>query len=134
MDDMTTIPTEFKDLLDTGVATLATVTPGGYPQLTAVWFIVEDGDIRVSLNKSRAKYKFLLANPKATFFIIDPENTMRTLEVRGDALVEDDDDYAAADRVGAKYGADLRAFDAPGVGRAIVTIKATKVIATNTGS
>jgi PPOX class probable F420-dependent enzyme len=131
MSDTTTIPSEFEDLLQTGVATLATISSGGFPQLTAVWFIYEGGDVKVSLNKSRAKYRFLLANPKATFFIIDPQNPMRTLEIRGDALVEDDDDYIAADRIGAKYGADMRSFDGPGVGRAIVTIKAVKVVATD---
>jgi PPOX class probable F420-dependent enzyme len=133
MSDATTIPADFEYLLQAGVGTLGTISSSGYPQLTAVWFIHEDGDVLISLNKSRAKYKFLLANPKVSFFIIDPQNSDRALEIRGDAVVEDDDDYVGADRIGAKYGADMRSFDPPGVGRAIVRIKAAKVVATDVG-
>jgi hypothetical protein len=59
--------------------------------------------------------------------VLDPSG-YRYLEVRGDATLEPDPDYAFADRVGAKYGgADLRANDGPGESRVVVTIEPTRV-------
>ena len=56
--------------------------------------------------------------------IQDAANPGRYLEVRGDARIEPDDDYAFADRVGAKYGGvDLRAMDAGNGRRVVVTVE-----------
>jgi PPOX class probable F420-dependent enzyme len=124
---MTTYPESHRDLLDGEFATLATVSASGMPQLTEVWFIHDDGEIRTSLNTARAKTKNLMARPQCSLLILDLQNPYRYLEVRGRAEIEDDPDYAFADRVGAKYGADLRAHDAPGDRRVIVTIRPERV-------
>lgn len=130
----TEIPASHHDLLEAPVATLATIGPDGRPQLSAVWFVVEDGAIRVSLNTTRQKTTNLRANPAVTFFVLDPENPMRYLEVRGDATLELDPDYAVADRVGAKYGGvDLRQMDGPDGSRVAVTIHPTRVNAVAMG-
>jgi len=50
-------------------------------------------------------------------------------ELRGDAEVTPDDDYAFADQVGAKYGSDLRDRDQPGDTRVVVTIHPTRIVA-----
>ncbi len=69
-----------------------------------------------------------MANPAITLFFVDVANPQRYLEVRGDALVEADADYAFADRVGAKYGgADLRQMDRPGESRVVVTVQPRRV-------
>ena len=47
--------------------------------------------------------------------------------MRGRAAIVTDDDYAFADRVGEKYGANLREHDRPGEGRVVVTIEPLKV-------
>jgi PPOX class probable F420-dependent enzyme len=120
------IPDSHLDLLDAQVATLATVGPDGYPQLTAVWFLAEDGEIKLSLNNDRQKTKNLLENGKVTLFIIDPSG-YRYLEVRGDAQVTPDEGYAFAGKVGTKYGSDLRGFDRPGSTRVQVTLVPTRV-------
>lgn len=112
---------------------LATIGPNGQPQVTAIWFVYEDGKIKISLNKTRQKYKNLLRDPKVSFFILDPANPQRTLEVRGEVEIADYPDYAAASRVGAKYGADLKSFDAPGSARVILTLNPTRVVPTLIG-
>lgn len=123
----TAIPDSHLDLAQQPVATLATVGPDGRPQLSAVWFLYDDGKLRISLNTSRQKTKNLRANPAATLFILDPSG-FRYLEVRGDAVVEPDDAYEFADRVGAKYGGvDLRNMDAAGETRVVVTIDPVRV-------
>ena len=125
---MTKVPDSHRDLLDAPVATLATVGADGRPQLSAVWFLADDDAVRVSLNTSRQKTKNLTTNGAATLFILDTANPARYLELRGDATVVADPDYAFADQVGAKYGGvDLRNMDQPGESRVVVTIEPVRI-------
>jgi PPOX class probable F420-dependent enzyme len=131
----TSIPSDFDDLSQAQVATLATIGPDGRPQLSAVWFLFDDGVFKFSLHGDRQKTKNLRRNPAATLFVLDLQNPMRYVEVRGDAEIAPDDDYAFADRVGAKYGGvDLRKMDGDRPGRVIVTIRPVKVNARNIGA
>jgi PPOX class probable F420-dependent enzyme len=118
----TTIPDSHRDLLDQPVATLGTLDAEGRPQLTEVWFLAEDGQVKISLNTARQKVRNLRRNPACSLLLLDLANPYRYVEIRGDAVVEPDDDYAFADRVGAKYGADLRTNDQPGDTRVVVTV------------
>ena len=116
-----------RDLLEGQVLTLATVGEDGYPQLSEVWFLVEDGQVAMSLNTSRQKVKNLQTEPSCTVFLLDLQNPYRYLEIRGTAVVEPDDDRLFAERVGAKYNADLREHDAPGDRRVVVRIVPVRV-------
>jgi PPOX class probable F420-dependent enzyme len=108
-------------------AVLATIGPDGFPQVTAAWFLVEDDDtIRMSLNTARQKVRNLRRHPECCLFFFDLGNPYRTLEIRARAEVEPDPDYAFAERVGAKYGADLRENDRPGESRVVITFKPIK--------
>jgi PPOX class probable F420-dependent enzyme len=124
---MTNIPDSHRDLLDAQFATLATLANDGLPQLTQVWFLHDDGRVKTSLNTARAKTRNLRERPECSMLIVDPANPYRYLEIRGRAELQADDGYAFADKLGAKYGADLRAHDAPGETRVIVTIRPQKV-------
>ena len=59
--------------------------------------------------------------------LLDLKNPYRYLVVRGNARIEPDDDYSFADKLGAKYSADLKVHDQPGDKRVVVTIEPTKV-------
>ena len=124
---MPAIPASHRDLLDGQFATLATVGPDGRPQLSEVWFLAEDDVIGLSLNTTRQKTKNLLANPAANLFLLDLAVPYRYLEVRGDAEISADDDYSYADRLGAKYDANLRDRDQPGQSRVKVIIHPVRV-------
>jgi PPOX class probable F420-dependent enzyme len=125
---MTTIPDSHRDLLNAQVAVLGTIGSSGRPQLSGIWFLAEDDTVKLSLNTSRQKAKNLQANPKCSLIIMgDPP--YRYIELRGDAEITPDDDYSFADKVGAKYGADLRTRDNPGDTRVVVTIHPARVIA-----
>jgi PPOX class probable F420-dependent enzyme len=127
---MTTFPESHRDLLDGQVVTLATVDRDGFPQLSLVWFLLDDdGKLRISLNGSRAKTANLRERPECSLLFLDLQNPYRYLEARGRAQIEPDADYAFADKVGAKYGADLRTYDAPGDSRVVVTIDPLKIYA-----
>ncbi len=52
---------------------------------------------------------------------------MRYLELRGDAVITDDVDYAFADMVGRKYSTDVRAYDGPNDSRVKVRIELRRV-------
>ncbi|MDT7710647.1 MAG: hypothetical protein QOG20_6254 [Pseudonocardiales bacterium] len=124
---MSGIPASHRDLLSAPVATFATIGPDGHPQLSEVWFLAEDDTLALSLNAVRQKVRNLRRNPACTLFILDLANPGRYLEIRGDAELAPDDDYAFARRVGAKYGTDLRRMDAPGESRVVVTIHPIRV-------
>jgi PPOX class probable F420-dependent enzyme len=131
---MTSFPESHRDLLDGQIATLATVDRDGFPQLSVVWFLLDDeGELRISLNSSRAKTANLRERPECSVLLLDLENPYRYLEVRGRARIDPDDEYAFADKVGAKYAADLRTYDGPGDRRVVVTIDPLKVYAVNMG-
>ncbi len=121
------VPASHRDLLDGPVATLATVGADGRPQVSEVWFLAEDETVRISLNTARQKTRNLRTNPRCALLILDLANPYRYLELRGDAELQPDPEYRFADRVGAKYGSDLRAHDRPGESRVTVTIRPVRV-------
>jgi PPOX class probable F420-dependent enzyme len=125
---MPTFPESHRDLLRTYVASLATIGPDDFPQVTALWFLLDDdGMVKISLNGARQKTKNLLRRPEVALFILDRANPLRYLEMRARAEVQPDDDYAFADKVGKKYGANLRNMDRPGEHRVVVTLHPVKV-------
>jgi PPOX class probable F420-dependent enzyme len=124
---METIPASHRDLLDAQVATLATVGASGRPQQSVVWFLAEGDTVRFSLASSRQKTVNLQRHPACSLVIADPSVSQRYLEVRGNAQIEADPDHVFADKVGAKYNADLRLYDPPGETRVVVTIIADRV-------
>ncbi|HSH05029.1 MAG TPA: TIGR03618 family F420-dependent PPOX class oxidoreductase [Anaerolineae bacterium] len=126
---MKKIPDTHRDLLEMDVAALATIGPKGHPQVTAIWFLFDDdGRVKLSLNTARQKVKNLKKRPECTFFIIDPANQGRTLEMRADAKLVADDDYAFANKLAGKYGLeDLSVMDKPGETRVMVILEPVKI-------
>jgi PPOX class probable F420-dependent enzyme len=124
---MTSFPETHRDLLDGQVASLATIDDEGLPQISEVWFLFDDDELRISLNDSRHKTKNLMQRPQCSLLLLDLAIPYRYLEVRGRARIEPDDDYAFAKKVGAKYDADLALHDGPGDRRVVVTIEPVKV-------
>ncbi|HWF34599.1 MAG TPA: PPOX class F420-dependent oxidoreductase [Solirubrobacteraceae bacterium] len=131
---MTTFPESHRDLLDTHVASLATIGRDDFPQLTEVWFLLDDdGRLKLSLNTARIKTRNLQERPRCSLLILDLQNPYRYLEVRGIARIEPDEDSSFARKVGAKYNADLSAHDRPGDRRITVTIEPVNVYAVDMG-
>ncbi len=105
-----------------GTAILSTKMPSGQIQSTALWYLFDDDEIKISLAGSRQKLKNLTDDPTLAFFVLDPGNPFHFIEVRGSATIVPDSDYAFRDKVGAHYSTDLSAFDQPGEPRFIVTV------------
>jgi len=105
---MTDFPESHRDLLDAQVGMLSTVGRTGIPQTTAIWFLYDGGELGTWLSDARQKVKNLFERPEFSFFILDLANPQRYLVVRGRAELTPDTDFAYGEKVGKKYGADLR--------------------------
>jgi PPOX class probable F420-dependent enzyme len=65
------------------VAHVATIGPHGEPQNNPVWFDWDEDYFKFSQTKTRQKLRNLGRNPRVALSIVDPENHLRYLEVRG---------------------------------------------------
>ncbi|HEX2993705.1 MAG TPA: pyridoxamine 5'-phosphate oxidase family protein [Anaerolineales bacterium] len=125
---MIDIPDTHRDLLNTDIGILATVTKNGYPQVTALWFLYdEDGLVKLYLNNTRQKTKNLRNRQECTFFIIDRANPLRTLEIRARAELQPDPNYSFAPTFDKKYGSDTRKMDPPGQSRIVATLHPVRI-------
>src|SRR4051812_3548572 len=124
---MAPIPESHRDLLTADVAVLTTVGADGRPQTTPVWFLADADTVQLSLNTSRQKTKNLVRNPACALLILDLSNPYRYVELRAEAELTPDPEYVFAEKVGAKYGANLREMDQAGESRVIVTLRVHKV-------
>lgn len=66
------------------VCDLATVRSDGSVQLNPMWFMFDGKGLRFSHTSIRAKYRNLLTNPRMTALIVDPTDTQRYVELRGE--------------------------------------------------
>ena len=125
------VPESHHDLLDAKwAAALVTLDADGRPQTTALWYLADrqDGLLKISLSDARQKFRNISANPEIDFFVVSPDEQFHTLEVRGTVTVELDEGRVLADKVGEKYGADLKDFDGPGETRYAITITPRRVV------
>ncbi len=83
------IPLEVRHLFSDGIrafAFLATIMPDGSPQVTPVWFDMQDDLIRINTRKGRVKERNMRARPKVALAIMDPENPLRYVQIRGEVV------------------------------------------------
>ncbi len=85
------IPASHLDLLTRPICGVLTTMGGdGQPQSSLVWVDVDDACARVNTTLERQKGRNLLVNPKVSLLVVDPDNTARFIQIRGDAeLVTD---------------------------------------------
>ncbi len=87
LSDKNRVPAELADLLERPlVAVLATCRPDGGVQNNPMWFGFDGTHIELSHTSDRRKFRNLEADPRLSLCIVDPENTFRYLEVRGELL------------------------------------------------
>jgi PPOX class probable F420-dependent enzyme len=85
------IPEDHLDLLAKPIhGVLTTMMPDGQPQSSIVWCDYDGECACVNTSRERQKGRNMQANPKVSLLIVDPENTGRFIQIRGDAeLVEE---------------------------------------------
>ena len=84
-------------------ASLATIGPDGHPQVTVIWLHVEGDKVVFNTAEGRAKHRNMVADPRVTVMLLDPENGYRYAELRGTVEVTTDGADASIDEIAQKY-------------------------------
>jgi PPOX class probable F420-dependent enzyme len=83
------IPQSHRNLLSDSVrafAYLATLMPEGSPQLTKVWFNLDDTHVLINSAEGRIKDKNMRGRPQVALLIADPSNDYRYIQIRGQII------------------------------------------------
>jgi PPOX class probable F420-dependent enzyme len=122
----TMIPDSHRDLFQKkGFANLATLMPGGQPQVTPVWVDYDGRYVLINTAEGRQKDKNLIRDGRVALAIMDPDNPYRYLEIRG-RVAERTREGADAhiDSMAKKYlGQDKYPYRAPGEVRVIFKVE-----------
>jgi PPOX class probable F420-dependent enzyme len=80
------VPASHRDLLDRPICgVLTTLGPGGRPESSLVWVDFDGECARVNTTLERRKGRNLRIDPRVSLLVVDPLNTARFLQVRGEA-------------------------------------------------
>jgi PPOX class probable F420-dependent enzyme len=124
--DQTMIPDSHRDLFQKkAFANLATLMPGGQPQVTPVWVDYDGRYVLINTAEGRQKDKNLMRDGRVALAIMDPDNPYRYLEIRG-RVAERTREGADAhiDSMAKKYlGQDKYPYRAPGEVRVIFKVQ-----------
>ena len=106
------IPDSHFDLLTCPVyAVLTTMMPDGQPQSSVIWVDAVDGYLLVNTTLERRKTQNMLANPRVTVLVIDPQNSSRWIEVRGMVVdVTQEGAEVHADKLALRYNGKLHFY------------------------
>jgi PPOX class probable F420-dependent enzyme len=98
------IPASHQDLLARAICgVLATVAGDGQPHSSLVCVDGEGSCARVKTTLQRQQSRNLLANPKVSLLVVDPDNTSRFIQIRGDAKLTEDRAVEHLDALIRKY-------------------------------
>jgi PPOX class probable F420-dependent enzyme len=90
-------------MLAASPAVLATVRDDGSPHTVAVWFDWVDDRVLLNMDVNRKRLRYVEANPAASITILDGENWLRQLTVRGPISLEPDEGLVTVDRLAHRY-------------------------------
>jgi PPOX class probable F420-dependent enzyme len=98
------IPASHRELLGAPVtAVLSTRMPDGSAQTQPVWCAVDGNDVLVNTTRERRKGRNLAADPRATVLAVDPTDSGRWIELRGDVDLVEQGALAQLDELTAAY-------------------------------
>lgn len=112
-------------------AVLATTNSDGSPQTSVVWVGRDGDDVLISTGQGRKKDRNVRRDPRVSVIVIDKDEPLRYVEIRGTAAVSPDVDRELAQRLAEKYegeGAGQEYVDLPPeVIRIVIRITADKI-------
>jgi PPOX class probable F420-dependent enzyme len=100
-----TIPNSHIDLFQRPVhGVLTTLMPDGMPQSSIVWVDYDGEFVLINTTLERQKGRNMQLNPKVTILVIDPNDSSRWIEVRGQVIeMTRDGAEAHADKLTQRY-------------------------------
>jgi PPOX class probable F420-dependent enzyme len=107
-----TLPNTHRDLFQEPVhGVLTTMLPGGMPQSSIVWVDYDGEYVLINTTLERQKGRNIQVNPKVTLLVIDPKDSSRWIEVRGQVReMTRDCAEAHADKLTQRYCPNKRHF------------------------
>jgi len=98
------IPTSHRDLLTRALpGVLTTMLPDGQPQSSLVWLDYDGECVCVNTTRQRQKGKNMQRNPKVSLLVVDPDDTGRYLQIRGEAELLEERALDHLERLTRKY-------------------------------
>jgi PPOX class probable F420-dependent enzyme len=98
------IPASHLDLLERPICgVLTTIGPDGQPQSSLVWVDHDGDDALVTTTLERQKGRNIAADPRVSLLVVDPDDTSRFIQIRGDAVLETDCAIELLDRQTRRY-------------------------------
>jgi PPOX class probable F420-dependent enzyme len=106
------IPNTHRDLFQEPVhGVLTTMMPDGMPQSSIVWVDYDEEHVLINTTLERQKGRNMQANPKVTVLVIDPKDSSRWIEVRGQVIeITQNCAEAHADKLTERYCPNKRRF------------------------
>lgn len=102
--DRVAIPVSHHDLLVRPICgVLTTVGPDGQPQSSLVWVCFDGQTLTINTTEERQKTRNLRTDPRLSLLVVDPEDTSRFIQIRGEAEREPTDATAHLDALTRKY-------------------------------
>ena len=98
------IPASHLDLLTAPIhGVLTTLMPDGQPQSSLVWCNYDGECATVNTSLERQKGQNMSKNPKVSLLIVDPENTARFIQIRGEVELVSDSAIPHLDEITRQY-------------------------------
>lgn len=98
------VPDSHLDLLEEPIhACLTTMMPDGQPQSSLVWCDYDGVFVRVNTSRQRQKGANMQANPKVSLLVIDPHDSSRWIEVRGEVEITEEGALEHLDEITRQY-------------------------------
>ena len=98
------VPASHIDLLTRPICgVLTTMLPDGQPQSSLVWVDWDGACPNVNTTLERQKARNVVANPAVSLLVVDPDDTGRFIQIRGDAELVCDGAAEQLDRLTRRY-------------------------------
>lgn len=85
------------------VAVVTTLRSDGSPHSTVVWVEQQNGELSFNTATGRAKERHLIADPRVSVTVVDPQNGYHWVTVSGRGALTTDDADPQIDRLAKKY-------------------------------
>jgi PPOX class probable F420-dependent enzyme len=112
------------------LASLATISADGSPQITPLWISVDGDDLLVNTARGRAKERNLARSPAVALCVIDPDDPYNVVAVHGTVTeITTEGADAHIDALAHKYlGVDTYPMRAEGEVRVKVRIRTDRIV------
>lgn len=85
------------------MAVLATLRKDGSPHQTVVWYLYEDGEVKISITDTRAKYRHVMRDRRVSLAIVGGELPYKEIVFEGEAEVTDEGGHDVFRRLAIHY-------------------------------